>query len=274
MAATAVIIVTHDSAQVLETCLAALADQSSPPGEVLIVDSGSSDTAYLAAAEKQYGAVVLRQPDNVGFARGNNIGFRHLDREVGHVLFLNPDTLLHPHGLRLAVAAMEENSATGILTGRLLGYDAARKQPTGRLDSAGIFRKWYGRWFDRGRGEVDRGQYSRPEEIPAACGALLFCRRKALEDAILSEGAVFDPAFFMYKEDIELCLRVRKAGWRIRYDPRVAGWHGRGWQRRSRMRPAARRMSARNELLLYRRHPSPYILWALAKCALVYLFRI
>lgn len=274
MAATAVIIVTHDSAQVLEACLASLTGQSAPPAAVLIIDSASTDTGYLAAAEKKYGATVLRRADNVGFAGGNNIGFRQLGRDVDYVLFLNPDTLLHGEGLRLAAAAMEEEAGTGVLTGRLLGYDVSRRQPTGLLDSTGIFRKWYGRWFDRGRGEVDRGQYSVPEDVPAACGALLFCRKKALDEVMLAGRAVFDPAFFMYKEDIELCLRLRNAGWRIRYDPLVVGWHGRGWQRRRLMGPAARRMSARNELLLYRRHPSPYLLWALAKYALVYLLRI
>jgi N-acetylglucosaminyl-diphospho-decaprenol L-rhamnosyltransferase len=275
MAATAVIIVTHDSATVLESCLASLAGQSVPPDVVCIVDSGSGDTSYLRAAEKMDRVEVLHYPENIGFAAGNNAGFRRVGRGAEYVLFVNPDTFLDQEGIRLASETMRENAGMGILTGRLLGYDVAGRQATGRIDSTGIFRKWYGRWFDRGLGEVDSGQYSLPEDIPAACGALMFCRKKALEEVMLPDQAVFDPAFFLYKEDIELSLRLRKAGWRISYDPRIKGFHGRGWQRdRRRMSPGLRRMAARNELLLYRRHPSPYFIWALAKCVLVYLMRI
>jgi GT2 family glycosyltransferase len=275
MSATAVIIVTHDSATVLEPCLSSLAGQSVQPDVVCVVDSGSADTSYLHAAEKKNNVDVLYYPENIGFAKGNNAGFRRVGRDVEYILFVNPDTFLDRDGIGLALESMRKNEGTGILTGRLLGYDVAGQQATGLLDSTGIFRKWYGRWSDRGQGEVDSGQYSLPEDIPAACGALMFCRKKALEEVILPQQAVFDPAFFMYKEDIELSLRMRKAGWKIMYDPRITGLHGRGWQRRrSRMSPAARKMAARNELLLYRRHPSPYLIWALAKFVLVYLLRI
>ncbi|MDD3618820.1 MAG: glycosyltransferase family 2 protein [Desulfobulbaceae bacterium] len=274
MASTAVIIVTHNSAAVLEPCLSSLAGQSTPPDAVWVVDSGSAETSYLQAAEKKFGVGVLQFPANIGFAAANNAGFSRLGG-VDHVLFLNPDTVPHHQCIQRAAESMAGNPAVGILTGRLLGYDVGGRQATGRLDSTGVFRKWYGRWFDRGQGDVDRGQYSIPEEVPAACGALMFCRIKALEDVLLAGRAVFDPAFFMYKEDIELCLRVRKAGWTIWYEPVVAALHGRGWQRRrSRMSRAARTMSARNEVLLYQRHPSPYILWALAKYAAAGLLRM
>ena len=79
----------------------------------------------------------------------------------------------------------------------------------------------------------------------------------------------------MYKEDIELSLRLRATGWRILYDPRVELYHCRGWNRQRQTMPLARRvMASGNEVLLYRRHPSPYILWALLKYLLVRLFAL
>jgi GT2 family glycosyltransferase len=74
----------------------------------------------------------------------------------------------------------------------------------------------------------------------------------------------------MYKEDIELGMRLRKLGFSIMYDSSLVAYHCRGWQAtRKKMAPALRLHAARNEVLLYRKHPSPYMLWALGKYLLV-----
>ena len=79
-----------------------------------------------------------------------------------------------------------------------------------------------------------------------------------------------DPAFFLYKEDIELCLRLRAAGWHLLYQPALRALHCRGWQSERQAVPWSLRLTAAaNEIRLYCRHPSPYLLWALAKYALV-----
>ncbi|MCI5146265.1 MAG: hypothetical protein D3923_12225 [Candidatus Electrothrix sp. AR3] len=111
------------------------------------------------------------------------------------------------------------------------------------------------------------------EDVPAVCGAFLFCRKTMLEQLALiqhNDSVVFDPDFFLYKEDIELCLRVRKSGWRITYLPEVVVYHCRGWQKKRQQIPHQLRLTAAtSELLLYKKHPSPYIFWALAKYLLV-----
>lgn len=269
MTATAVIIVTHDSAEVLAPCLQALQGQSLRAVQVCLVDSGSRDPGYLDRLPGGNHVEVLLLRDNLGFAQANNAGYHRLKEGVEYVLFLNPDVLLAPGALARAEQGMRQDRGVGVLTGRLLGYDFSTSRPNGRLDSTGIFRKVYGRWYDRGQGEADRGQFARAEDVPAACGALMFCRREALDQVALAGGAAFDPGFFLYKEDIELCLRLRQQGWRIRYDPGIMAWHGRGWRQRSAMSRALRRTAAESELLLYRRHPSPYLLWALLKYVLV-----
>jgi GT2 family glycosyltransferase len=175
-----------------------------------------------------------------------------LDSQAKYVLFLNPDAFLTPDFLEKAAAQMETRSDCGILTGPLFGYDFARALPTGRYDSTGIFSTWYGRWYDRGQGEaISKDRYSQVEDVPAICGALMFCRKEALESAAL-EGEVWDSSFFMYKEDIDLSLRVRSQGWRLLYHPDLIAYHGRGWQTdRGKMSRAARLGSAKNEIKLY-----------------------
>ena len=76
----------------------------------------------------------------------------------------------------------------------------------------------------------------------------------------------------LHKEDIELCLR--NCGFRLRYHPSVRARHCRGWQGREAMPKSLKLVAAANEIRLYLRHPSPYMLWALAKYALVRLFGV
>ncbi|MGX9726211.1 MAG: glycosyltransferase family 2 protein [Candidatus Electronema sp. VV] len=271
---TAVIIVTHNAEAVLGRCLAALAAQTAPPVLTALIDSGSEDTGYVQAHCHRPGFIV-RFAENIGFSQANNLGWQAVRQETEAVLFLNPDAFPAPESLELACAFLAENKEVGCVGGRLLGFDAAGGQPTGLLDSSGVFRNWYGRWYDRDQGQPDCGQHGQREEVPAVCGAFLLARRTALEQTALPGGAVFDPAFFLYKEDIELCLRIRKAGWKIIYLPEVVAHHCRGWQQNRKAMPAWLRLTAaHNEVLLYRRHPSPYILWALLKYAAVRWLKI
>ncbi len=268
------VIVTHNSEPFLGRCLAALERQGPILQELIVVDAGSESTGFLESLAEKPG-VRLVQTENRGFSRSNSLGFGLCQQQAEYVVFLNPDAFVQPDVFDRAVAIMEQEPRVGCLTGRLLGYDITLDQPTGLIDSTGIFRKWYGRWYDRGQGESFDGQYSEPEDVPAACGAFLFCRSKALASIVLADGSLFDPDFFMYKEDIELSLRLRSAGWRILYHPELEAFHCRGWSRdRKKMSLEARRMAAGNEVLLYRRHPSVYMLWAVCKFLLVSLLRL
>lgn len=272
--AVAVIIVSHNAHGDVPRCLAALAAGSLRPARICIVDAGSDSTAYLDHLQDRP-EVHLVRADNVGYGRGNNLGYAACPGEIPYILFLNPDCFVLPDTVEQAVQALEEDAGVGCVGARLAGYDRAGGQATGLLDSTGIVRSWYGRWRDRGQGEKDGAQYQKPECMPALCGAFLCCRRSALDSVALAPGLVFDPAFFLYKEDIELCLRLRAAGWRLLYHPLVRAWHCRGWARaRQAMPHHVRLMAAANEVRLYRRHPSPYILWAIAKYLLVRYSRL
>lgn len=269
----AAIIVTHDSYLVIGKCLATIYRQAGLK-RVIIIDSGSSSIGYLQKLKQQY-PVIVSFEDNIGFAQANNLGFGQCCHDVDYVTFINPDAFLTDNVFHKAIATCTQNPSIGCLTGKLLKYNIESGGATNSLDSTGIFRKWYGRWVDRGQGEIDIGQYEQAEKIPAACGAFLFCRMKALKEIQAESGYLFDPDFFMYKEDIDLCLRIKKLGWQIIYDPRMVVYHCRGWHaKRNTMPYKVRLLSAENEVLLYRKHPSIYMLWALLKYTLVRFIRI
>lgn len=267
----AVIVVSHNSSHCLDRCLYGLAAQEHPCDEIVVVDSGSTDRQYLSILEQRYSFQML-PVDNIGFSRANNLGFDRISSNSDFVLFVNPDVFLPPDFIGKALDICDSDSEIGVVSGKLLGYNLDEKKPTGRIDSTGILRKCYGRWYDRGQGEIDGGQYDKPEAMPALCGALLFCRYKTLQSL---QAPVFDPDFFLYKEDIELSLRLRKRGWKLLYHPDLSAYHCRGWQNeRSGMAYPLRKMAAQSEILLYKKHPSPYMLWALVKYFLVSVFRL
>ncbi|MFH0783684.1 MAG: glycosyltransferase family 2 protein [Pseudomonadota bacterium] len=267
-----VIIVTHNSDEELDICLTHLEKQTIPIKELVIVDSGSTDPHSLESMPRVVGTKIVKTK-NVGFSQANNIGFKEIvtDRQ-GMVVFMNPDTFLPPDYLAQAVNVLNENPGAAVVSGKLLGYDLQKMKPSGLIDSTGIFRRWYGRWYDRGQGEKDYGQYDLIAAPPAICGALMCCRIKALHPY---KGDVFDPDFFLYKEDIELCFRLKAAGWALVYDPRLIAYHCRGWARkRQKVRYELRLIAARNEVLLYRKHPGPAMAWAMLKLILVKVFRL
>jgi N-acetylglucosaminyl-diphospho-decaprenol L-rhamnosyltransferase len=250
-ATVAVIIVGYNSGPVIPRCLDALATQTRRPDTIVLVDNNSPDAYYLAKIPENHRVKVVRNRVNEGFCAANNTGFR-LAGQHKYVLFLNPDAFLSVDFVERALEWMEcrENSDVGVLTGTLLGFDIGLNRQTGLIDSTGIFQTRYGKWYDRGQGEAWPGAPSSatPEEVPAIVGALMFCRSLALATIRLPSGDIFDSRFFMYKEDIDLSLRLKKRGWRLIYCPTLVCEHCRGWKGRREMSAHARFLSARNEL--------------------------
>lgn len=248
-----VIIVTHNSERFLPKAMQALEQQTRPADQIIIVDSGSQDSNYL----KPYKDVIFA-PRDCGFCVGNNIGFQHAKSD--YVFLVNPDLFLSPSYIQDAIAYLESHPQCGALTGTTLGYDIEADRPTGRYDSTGVFSTWYGRWYDRGQGDQHNPTlYQTIEEIPAICGAVFFCRKKALDQVLVNKKEILDSSFYMYKEDIDLSLRLRKKGWKLQFVPHLIAHHCRGWSSdRSKMPRWCRLCSAQNELRIHYKMRSPH----------------
>lgn len=228
-----VIIVTHKSGTVIKKCLDSLFQHCSGDDmDVCVVDSASPDTAYLTKLKDAYPDVhLLLQNKNVGFCLANNIGYRALQQNKSEfVLFLNPDAFITADLLPKLIARMQqpEWADVAVCTPLLLGYSLKEDKPSGLIDSAGIGMSSYGRFFDRGQGSSDLNAFSQSTEVEGVCGAFMLCRRAAL-DAVSPNGEVFDESFYMYKEDVDLSLRLRRAGGRLMLCADLAAYHCRGW---------------------------------------------
>lgn len=269
---TTIVIVTHNNASVISRCVADLAMQENANYSLCIIDAASSQTEYLEKLKVQYPdwANIHLYKDNLGFCRGNNEGVRKVWDTSDYILFLNPDAFLPKGWLAKAIHIMDkpEYEDVGIISGPLLGYNIAENKPTGLFDSLGIEQTWYGRWFDRGQGmPIDEvGMPEQPYQPNAICGALMFCRKSALKDVLLPNKQVFDESFFMYKEDIDLSLRMSKNRSRLLIHPDLWAYHCRGWNSdRKKIPKHLKLFSARNELKLHYRQKSIHTLFSLAK---------
>ncbi|GAB4234395.1 MAG: glycosyltransferase [Chlamydiales bacterium] len=272
----AVILKTHNSSKYIHKAIASLEQQTIKPKQIIIIDSASKDASDLNQYKNltRYNLTIIEE--DIGFCKGNNLGYRMVEPEIDFVLFLNPDAFPESHVIEQCLHYMNhyENHHIGAVTGALHRFDIDQNRPTGYIDSTGIFQTWYGRWYDRGQGDPITQQQQDPESVPALCGAFMFCRKQALDQVLIGGDQVFDESFFMYKEDIDLSLRMRREGWDLKLLPQLIVFHCRGWQRRALVPQKYKVLSARNECVIHWKKKSPTLLYSLLKYLAVRFLRV
>jgi GT2 family glycosyltransferase len=243
-------------------------DHKSELGDSVYVVNSS---ACLSTIDESLGFNVIEANENVGFSAANNIAVHHCKyTNSDYLLFINPDVSLPQKWLTNVIDILNDPkySDTGIFTVPLLGYDFDSSAPTGTVDSLGVSHTWYGRWYDISKG-CDANSISKdasPYEIQAACGALMLINKDVISALLNKDGYIFNESYFMYKEDIELSIRVRKLGKKIMMIPSLPAYHCRGWANKRRDSPYwARELSARNELRMHSRYYWRYIPYSLFK---------
>jgi GT2 family glycosyltransferase len=227
-----------------QTYLAVRSLQSSfaIPGEILVVDNHSGDGSADSLRSSLNGVRVLESPENLGFAGGCNLGIRAaLDSGARFVLLMNSDAVLAPDALDYLVQAIEQQPSFGIAAPVLL----SREEPD-HVASAGIlFSLRTGRMRHRAAGRRFAALGSDPlRTVDAASGCVMLIRREVFESI-----GVLDEDYFFSFEDIEFCLRARRAGFETVcvQDARVYHEGGRSIGRRS---PKRVYFATRNHLRL------------------------
>ena len=265
----AVAIVTHESAADLPDCLAVLGRLDPPPAEIAVVDCASRDGGAEIARRCAPAGIPTRVEalsDNRGFAGGTNRALAITSSPW--VLTLNADALPAPDFLGALVArALDPSSGrVGAVAARLV-----RPGSPVRLDACGmrLTRSW--RHLDRGSDELDHGQYAAAERVFGATGAASLWSRAALADVAV-DGEVLDERFHSFREDAELCFRLREREWEVLYEPAARATHRRRVTpgRRRELPAEINRRSLANRYLLRAGHQSAANLlatlpWTLAR---------
>lgn len=225
-----IVIVAYKSRDELPACLASLpAELLGRPVEVCVVNNSPGDgvAAWIAGA---FPAVkFIETGENLGFGRANNRGYRATTGEC--VLFLNPDTIGNRAVLEHCVRRALAEPDLGLISPRLEQADGSmdlacrRSIPTlwdGFCRASGLAAKFPRSGLFAGYNLTHLpadGTY----EVGAVNGAFMLGRREMFEKV-----GQFDEAFFMYGDDLDLCIRVARAGYRIVYDGRVTFIHLKG----------------------------------------------
>jgi N-acetylglucosaminyl-diphospho-decaprenol L-rhamnosyltransferase len=224
----AAVVVNYETGPLLEACVRSVrADDSAGPAEVVVVDNGSRDGSVAELHAAIPDVQVVRSPGNVGYARAANFGIAATRADV--VAVLNADTRLAPGtaaAMMQRIDAEPRLAACGPRVKNLDGtdYPSARSNPSVPVAAMhGLLGLWwpmnpYTRAYRQLDAAPDRG---RP--VDWVSGAAVWLRRTAL-DAV----GGWDERYFMYLEDVELCWRLRRAGWEIAYDPAGLVWHVQG----------------------------------------------
>lgn len=215
-----VVIVTWNALPLLRQCLPSVVATDYPDLEVILADNASRDGSaeWVAATFPQ--VKVVRHPENWRFCRGNNAALAHATGR--YVVLLNNDVEVPPGWLRPLVAAAEADARVAAVQPKLLQHaDRTRFEYAG---GAGGFLDRLGYPFTRGRLfftlEPDTGQYDDARDVFWATGAALLLRRAAL-DAV----GLLDERFEMHMEEIDLCWRLWRHGWRVRVEPASTVYH-------------------------------------------------
>ncbi|MDD4736856.1 MAG: glycosyltransferase family 2 protein [Kiritimatiellae bacterium] len=228
-----IIVVSYNVCALLDDCLRSVERQAGVSYEIFVVDNASGDGSADLVRTNYPQVHLIAGTENLGFARANN---RVLNQTRGRfIYYLNPDTVLPAGALAGICAFMEQHPETGIASTRLLFPDGS-DQPAVKYRHDGA------RYT---RGELD----GLPGSIAWVIGASMVARR----DLMLQTGG-FDERFFMYGEDEDLCLSVRKLGSEVGFIKEVKVIHYQGQSEKSTPSLELIRKKSVGSLVFYEKH--------------------
>lgn len=248
-----IVIVNWNTRDLLRDCLIALAANAKVTNETIIVDNGSFDGSVEMLAAEFPGVSVIVNTLNVGFATANNQG---LARAGGrYALLLNSDTRVAPDALINLVNFMDTHPQAGACGPQLQNADGTL-QPSGRrfptlTSTLGELLPAPERWRRKWRGDLEARDYNQICPVDELSGAALCARRTALEQV-----GFLDEDFFFLGEDIDLCWRLKSAGWQVFYVPTARVMHYWGSSRNRASSYHISLLSQRSYYLLFRKHRS------------------
>ncbi|PIS31791.1 glycosyltransferase family 2 protein [Candidatus Saganbacteria bacterium CG08_land_8_20_14_0_20_45_16] len=215
-----IIIVSWNVEKLLRDCLASIfQNQDNLELEVFVSDNLSSDgTAKMVTTEFPQ-VKYLQNESNLGFTKGNNRAFKQATGK--YVLFLNPDTVIKPAALSKMIAFLEKQADCGGLGPRLLNPDSSlqlscRAFPTIEtqlyntlfLDAIFTKTKLFGKYM------MSWWQHNELREVDQPMGAALLVRKE-----LLDKIGAFDETIIFWYDEVDLCYRIKQAGWKIYFLP-------------------------------------------------------
>lgn len=230
MTKVAVIIVNWNLKEDTLECLTSLGnlDLKNIELQTIVVDNGSTDGSVEAIKKKFPKTNIIVSKKNLGFTGGNNLGIAQaLKDKADYIWLLNNDTVVGKEALRELIKVFKDN--VGIVGSKIYFYEGRefhneRYQPGERgkvIWYAGGFIDWQNMYGShRGVDAVDIGQFSEPVETDFVTGCSMIVFAKVFEKI-----GKLDEKFYLYLEDLDFCLRAKRAGFKLVFSPKSIVWH-------------------------------------------------
>ncbi len=208
-----VVIPNWNGLRFLPVCMDALAKQTYPHIEIIVVDNASSDGSQAYLRENHPNVKLIELPTNRGFTGACNAGIAAAQGE--YISLLNNDTEVDPNWAAAVVDAFKRHPEAGSVASKMLLFDKRD-----HIHTVGDFFTTDGRAGNRGVWQKDEGQFDREEYVFSACGGSSAYRR-----VMLDQIGALDDDFFFSGEDVDLGWRAQLAGWRCLYTPHGIVYH-------------------------------------------------
>ena len=249
-----VILVNHNGKGCIEDCLDSIKKNlEGIKSEIIVIDNHSTDGSVDILQKKYPSIRLLRNHENAGFSRANNQGLK-ASRGL-YVLIINTDTLVYPNSIKKMIEEMQKHPDRGGVGPALLtGKNDYQVSFGGKVNffSEAAKKTFLNRIYSNRLRKNREKRYV--EWLSAAC----FLTRKD----ILERTGMFDEQFFLYFEDIDLCMRIREKGWKLVYLPEARVFHtGGASTRQSKLN--SRFHYRKSQLYFYKKHCSPFSLFLL-----------
>ncbi|MFH0945704.1 MAG: glycosyltransferase family 2 protein [Planctomycetota bacterium] len=212
------VVLSWNTEELLRSCLLSLrAMPDADRRELIVVDNGSDDDSAGMVEREFPEARLIRTGRNLGYAEGNNVGIRAARGR--YVLLLNSDTEVEPDSISRLADFLDRNPEYGAVGAQLLSPDGSIQQACMRFPTLAVaigFDTWFGKWsFLETR--IDHYFYAdfdhtHSEDVDQPPGTALMVPRK-----VYDKVGLLDPDLFLFYNDVDLCRRIRKSGYRIRY---------------------------------------------------------
>ena len=219
-----VIIVSWNTKGLLLQCLTSIYGRIGEQGvEVFVVDNGSTDGSREAVQEKFPNVKLIQNEKNLGFAIANNKALRLSKGK--YLLLLNPDTQVKEGAVEALISFMEIHPDVGIAGAQLLNSDGSKQNSIANFPSLAteLLNKSFLRRLFPKRFPGKEREHPNPIEVDSVIGACMMVKRDAMEQV-----GLLDEDYFLFLEETDWCLRMKKVGWRIYHVPQAEIVHFQG----------------------------------------------
>ena len=212
-----IIILNYNGREDTLECLHSLENLDYPNYHITIVDNGSQDGLGQEVKQDFPQVRYIYSPVNLRFAGGNNLAIiQAMSKGFEYILLLNNDTIVDHSFLKFLVESAQSSGEIGLCAPKMLYFN-----PSDTIWFAGgtiDIRRAYLRHI--GIGQKDDGRFDKLKEVSFLNGACLLIKAE-----VIDKIGMLDEDYFLYGEDVDYCLRARKAGYRLVFEPRARIWH-------------------------------------------------